>query len=140
MSPFSYFLHELRLRHQIRQSELADLLGYEQSYISALEVGAKGPPTDEFVGRLIAALNIPPSEQQKIRHIAAASQRKLALPLDSPQDVYWMLQSLREQLDSLHPVQIKIIQDALSLKGSLVDRHPEELRRVKRRRREEATM
>ena len=49
MSPFSHFLHELRLQHQIRQSELAELLGYEQSYISALEVGIKGPPTDEFV-------------------------------------------------------------------------------------------
>ena len=49
MSPFSHFLHELRLRHQIRQSELAELLGYEQSYISALEIGAKGPPTEEFV-------------------------------------------------------------------------------------------
>jgi predicted transcriptional regulator len=46
MSPFSHFLHELRLQHQIRQSELAELLGYEQSYISALEVGIKGPPTE----------------------------------------------------------------------------------------------
>lgn len=140
MSPFSHFLHELRLRHQIRQSELAELLGYEQSYISALEIGTKGPPTDEFVERLIAALAVPLNEQQEIRDIAAASQRKLALRLDSPQDLYWMLQSLREQLDSLHPVQIKIIQDALNLKGSLVDRPPEPLRRIKRRRREEAAM
>lgn len=53
--------------------------------------------------------------------------------------MYWMIQGLREQLDSLHPVQIKIIQDALNLKGSLVDR-PEPLRRIKRRRREEAVM
>lgn len=140
MSPFSHFLHELRLRHQIRQSELAELLGYEQSYISALEIGAKGPPTEEFVERLIAALRLPPSEQTQVRVAATASQRKLALPLDSPQDMYWMIQGLREQLDSLHPVQIKIIQDALNLKGSLVDRQPEPLRRIKRRRREEATM
>jgi transcriptional regulator with XRE-family HTH domain len=140
MSPFSHFLHELRLRHQIRQSELAELLGYEQSYISALEIGAKGQPTEEFVERLIAALRLPHSEQTQVRVAATASQRKLALPLDSPQDMYWMIQGLREQLDSLHPVQIKIIQDALNLKGSLVDRQPEPLRRIKRRRREEATM
>jgi transcriptional regulator with XRE-family HTH domain len=140
MSPFSHFLHKLRLRHQIRQSELAELLGYEQSYISALEIGAKGPPTEEFVEKLITALGVPPSEQEEIREIVAASQRKLALSLDSPQDVYWMLKGLREQLDTLHPVQIKIIQDALNLKGSLVDRQPEPLRRIKRRRREEAPM
>ncbi len=140
MSPFSHFLHELRLRHQIRQSELAELLGYEQSYISALEIGAKGPPTEEFVEKLIVALGLPPSEQEEIREIAAASQRKLVLSLDSPQDVYWLLKGLREQLDTLHPGQIKLIQDALNLKGALVDRKPEPLRRIKRRRREEATM
>jgi len=54
MSPFSHFLHELRMRLEIRQAELAELVGYEQSYISALEVGLKGPPTQEFITRLIA--------------------------------------------------------------------------------------
>jgi predicted transcriptional regulator len=47
MSPFSHFLHTLRMRLEIRQAELAALVGYEQSYISALEVGLKGPPTEE---------------------------------------------------------------------------------------------
>lgn len=41
MSPFSHFLHELRMRYDIRQVELAETMGYEQSYISALEVGIK---------------------------------------------------------------------------------------------------
>ena len=58
MSPFSHFLHELRLRLEIRQADLAKLVGYEQSYISALEVGLKGPPTQEFITRLIQAVAI----------------------------------------------------------------------------------
>lgn len=140
MSPFSHFLHELRLRHQIRQSELAELLGYEQSYISALEVGIKGPPTEEFIKKLISALALPHSEQVALHEIIAASDRKLALSVDSPQPLYWMLKGLREQLDNLHPVQVKLIQDALALRGSLVDPQPELIRRIKRRRREEATM
>jgi transcriptional regulator with XRE-family HTH domain len=140
MSPFSHFLHELRLRHQIRQSELAELLGYEQSYISALEVGIKGPPTEEFIKKLITALALPHSEQVELHEIIAASDRKLALSVDSPQPLYWMLKGLREQLDNLHPVQVKLIQDALALRGSLVDPQPELIRRIKRRRREEATM
>ena len=140
MSPFSHFLHDLRLRHQIRQAELAELLGYEQSYISALEVGIKGPPTDEFVSKLIAALALNLNEQEELREIIAASDRKLALPADSPQPLYWMLKNLRDQLDSLHPLQVKLIQDALSMRGSLVDPLPEPLRRIKRRRREEVTM
>jgi transcriptional regulator with XRE-family HTH domain len=140
MSPFSHFLHELRLQHQIRQSELAELLGYEQSYISALEVGIKGPPTDEFVKKLITTMALPPSAQLELREAIAASDRKLALPADSPQSVYWMLKRLRDQLDNLHPLQVKMIQDALAMRSSLVEPSPEPVRRLKRRRREEATM
>ena len=91
MSPFSHFLHELRLRHQIRQSELAELLGYEQSYISALEVGIKGPPTEEFVQKLITTLALPPSAQLELKEAVAASDRKLSIPADSPQSHYRML-------------------------------------------------
>ncbi|MDR3483187.1 MAG: helix-turn-helix transcriptional regulator [Burkholderiaceae bacterium] len=140
MSPFSHFLHDLRLRHQIRQSELAELLGYEQSYISALEVGIKGPPTEEFVNKLVAALALPLDERKELREIVAASDRKLALPTDSPQSMYWMLKGLRDQLGNLHPLQVKLIQDALAMRGSLVDPLPEPVRRIKRRRNEEVTM
>ena len=52
MSPFSRYLVDLRRRLGVRQGELADLLGYDQSYLSALEIGQKGPPTPEFVDRL----------------------------------------------------------------------------------------
>ncbi|WP_211473233.1 helix-turn-helix domain-containing protein [Collimonas humicola] len=140
MSPFSYFLHDLRMRHEIRQSELAELLGYEQSYISALEIGVKGPPTAEFVERVIEALALTPIEQIEIREVMAASQRKLVLDSDSSQDLYWMFKELREQMNVLHPAQIKMIRDVLGLTGSFADAQPEPIRRIKRRRKEEARM
>jgi transcriptional regulator with XRE-family HTH domain len=130
----------LRLRHQIRQSKLAELLGYEQSYISALEVGIKGPPTDEFVQKLITTLALPPSAQLELKEAVAASDRKLSIPADSPPSHYRMLKELRDQFDNLHPLQVRLIQEALSMRGSLVDPQPEPIRRIKRRRREEATM
>lgn len=140
MSPFSHFLHELRLQHQIRQSELAELLGYEQSYISVLEVGIKGPPTEEFVQKLITILALPLSAQLELKEAVASSSRKLSIPADSPQSHYLMLKALRDQFDNLHPLQVKMIQDALAMRGSLVDPQPEPVLRIKRRRREEATM
>lgn len=140
MSPFSNFLHDLRMQHQIRQSELAELLGYEQSYISALEVGTKGPPTEEFVQKLIATLALPPSAQLELKEAVAASDRKLSIPADSPPSHYRMLKELRDQFDNLHPLQVRLIQEALSMRGSLVDPQPEPIRRIKRRRREEVTM
>ena len=103
MNPFSHFLHDLRLRHQIRQSELAELLGYEQSYISALEVGIKGPPNNELIHMLINTLSLSDLEQEKLHEIIAASDRKLTLSADSTLPLYWMIKSLRDQLDNLHP-------------------------------------
>ena len=73
MSPFSHFLHELGLRFEIRQAELARLVGYEQSYISALEVGLNGPPTQEFITRLIQAVALSPPEQLQLRNAVGAS-------------------------------------------------------------------
>lgn len=140
MSPFSHLLHDLRMRYEIRQSELAEMLGYEQSYISALEIGVKGPPTPEFVEKLVAALALSEDEKQEVRDAVDASQRKLVVGPDTPRDVYWMLKDLREQLDALHPIQLKMIRDALNLKGKFADQQPEPVRRIKRRRKEEARM
>lgn len=62
MSPFTRQLSELRMRHGIRQNELAELIGYDQTYISALEVGLKEPPTPEFVDKLVTTLPMTPAE------------------------------------------------------------------------------
>ena len=70
---------------------IPELLGYEQSYISALEVGIKGPPTEEFVQKLITTLALPPSAQLELKEAVAASDRKLSIPADSPQSHYRML-------------------------------------------------
>ncbi len=140
MSPFSHFLHELRIRLEIRQAELAELVGYEQSYISALEVGLKGPPTPEFIERLIKALSLSISEQQQLHDAVGASQRKLIIDADTPQDIYWLLKDLREQVTSLSPVQIRMMRDLLRMKGAIAEELPDPVRRLKRRRKEEATM
>ena len=57
MSPFARYLAELRKRLGMRQGEFSVLVGYDQSYLSALDTGLKGPPTQEFVERLIKALS-----------------------------------------------------------------------------------
>lgn len=89
MSPFAHFLHDLRMRRNVRQADLAELMGYEQSYISALEIGLKGPPTPEFLSRLVAALSLSPDEQAQLQLAADASQRKLVLDPDMPEDIFW---------------------------------------------------
>ncbi len=60
--PFSELLYQLRCHYDVWQTELAERLGYEQSYISALEIGLKGPPMEEFVQRMEAAVPLTPTE------------------------------------------------------------------------------
>jgi len=141
VSPFSHLLYELRTRRDIRQADLADLLGYEQSYISALEVGLKGPPTDEFVSRLIQALSLSQVDENRLLAAVQASQRKLVIDSDAPPDIYWLLNDLRSEVKCLKPGQVRMIREILGLRETLSEERPEPLRRLKRRsRKEEATM
>ena len=107
------------MRLEIRQAELAELVGCKQSYISALEVGIKGPPTQEFITRLIQVLALSPAEQQQLHNAISASERKLIIDADTPQDRYWLLKDLRDQFDSLSPVQIRMMRDLLRMKAAI---------------------
>lgn len=115
MSPFASQLKTYRIGRGLRQSELAELVGYEQSYVSALEIGIKGPPTKEFVEHLIDVLKLSREEQETLCEAVAASQRKISVPYEAPTEVYWLCHKLRQQIDQLHPVQIELIQTALNL-------------------------
>jgi transcriptional regulator with XRE-family HTH domain len=133
MSPFSKFLHEFRCRYDIRQAELAARLGYEQSYISALETGLKGP-TPEFVRRLEEALPLDLAEKEALRGAAQASNRKLVLDADAPSDHFLLLDDLRKELKQASPRQIWMIREILSLQDDCraACEHPPT--RVRRRR------
>ncbi|RZK99142.1 MAG: XRE family transcriptional regulator [Rubrivivax sp.] len=131
--------HDLRVRHGLRQADLAERIGYEQSYISALEVGLKGPPTDEFLDRMSMAMSLSESEQEDLRIAAQASQRKLVIEPDAPPDVYWLLNDLRDEVHHLTPAQVRMIREVLALREAMHEPR-EPVRRLKRRRKEEAPM
>lgn len=140
MSPFAIRFYNIRIRADLRQEELAQLLKCDQRYISGLETGSKGPPTAEFVDRLCVTLDLPESERQELLKALAASERKFVIDSDTSQDVYWMLAALREHLPDLHPAQVRMIQEIIELPGQLAKCDPEPITRLKRRRNTEARM
>lgn len=133
MSPFSNYLKTLRTGRGLRQSELANLLGYDQSYISSLELGIKGPPTEELVGLLISKLQLTFDEEAALLEIAAASNRKISVPTDAPEKVFWLFHRLRQQIDHLHPTQVALIETALNLPQEFSRPVLETATRIKRR-------
>jgi len=140
MNPFACLLHTIRMQRGIRQTELAELMGYEQTYISALEIGKKGPPTPEFIERLITALNLTVEERDRLRDAADASKRKLVIDSDMPPDVFWMLRELRDRVSDLTPAEIQLIRQILKFKESFGNKYVEPVYRLNRRRKKEAQM
>ena len=115
MSPFSVDLKSIRETLQLKQGELAERIGYEQSYVSAIEIGTKGPPTKEFVERLIAGLNLDNTWRTRLYESWSLSQRKIMLPSEASEDLYRLCSELRQQIGQLHPSQIELMRFALRL-------------------------
>lgn len=113
MSPFSRYLVDLRRRLGVRQGELAEILHFDQSYLSALETGQKGPPTPEFVERLAKALELPEEEQRVLFAAAEASERKLTISTKADEEVYLLLRDLRDKLPQLSAAQVRVMRELL---------------------------
>lgn len=134
MSPFSIVFRDMRISQGLRQAELAERLGYEQSYISALEIGIKGPPPQDFVARLINTFNLDGAWQAKLWESLEVSQRKIMLSAEAPENVYRLCNELRQQLDQLHPEQINLMRIALRLPQTMSADIQEPAKRIRRRR------
>ena len=115
MSPFSLLLRQLRLTRGLKQKELAERLGYEASYLCALETGAKGPPRKDFLARLARELSLSDAEIKQLQAATARSRRNIKLPAQAEERVYHLFHELEGQLDRLDETQLDLINIALKL-------------------------
>lgn len=118
MSPFSQYLIELRRRHGLRQGELASMIGCEQSYLSSVEVGLKGPPTSEFIERLMEAIPLSADDLLELESVLKASQRKFVLPLKADETLFRLANRFWDRLQNLSPAQIRGIEALLSIEDA----------------------
>jgi transcriptional regulator with XRE-family HTH domain len=101
-SPFAVFLRDLRLRNNLRQHELAAELGYEQAYISALELGTRGP-SKELLETLVEKMPMSDKDQAALRQAVSESGRRFVLPAEVPTDTYRFCHELWGKIENLHP-------------------------------------
>jgi transcriptional regulator with XRE-family HTH domain len=119
VSPFSSYLQDIRKRFGISQRELASKIGYEQGYISGLELGKKGPPPEEFVEKLIVRLNLNAQDESLLRLAVTESQRRYVLPENASTEEYRLFHELWSEIGNLDPSQIKIMLEVLRLPAQL---------------------
>jgi len=123
MSPFAHFLKRIRGNRGYRQKELAHHLGYEPSYLSALERGEKGPPRQDFITRLIRGLSLNEQEQAELDDALKTSRRQFSIPRCASDTEFQMIHQLVPKLGNLNPLQIQLIQIALSIPQVCGDSH-----------------
>lgn len=134
MSPFSKFFRQVREKSGLRQKDLAELLGYEQSYLSSVEIGTKGPPTPEFVQKLISVLTLNDDEARQLWEAVEASQRKIQIPSDAPEGIFLLGYELRKQIDHLHPSQVEAMLAILRLSTAMKVAEPSGIQNAGRRK------
>lgn len=117
MSPFSEALKSLRKKRGLKQKDLANLLGYEPSYISAMERGQKGPPRLDFRRRLISGLRLDDEEKAQLENALRRSKRQIVLPYSATAAEYDLLHDLEQCLGHLSHEQIYLIRLAINIPG-----------------------
>lgn len=140
MTPFAECFHRLRIKHAVRQTELAILMGYEQTYLSALELDKKGPPTEDFIQRFVDVLDLSYEEHAELLRCAKASERKWKIEADLLPDAYWLIDELRDRLPKLSAAQIAAVRSIISIQDSQIERPIKHLRNIISRKSQEAIM
>ena len=115
MSPFAITLKTLRLNRNLRQKEAADLLGYEQSFVSGLERGLKSPPKNGFIDQVAIKYQLTEVELEALTCAMCQSKRNYSIPKGASIDAYEIFRELEKQINQLGQNQLKLIKLALSI-------------------------
>ncbi len=138
-SPVSTHLRDLRLQVGMTQLDLAHSIGYEQAYVSSIELGLKSP-SPEFLFNLVAVLKLSMEEREKLELALKASRRRFILPPDSSAKTYVFLNELWDKIDRLHPALLDAMHAMLKVEEQIAERPRCQPTRLRRQSKQEVPM
>ncbi len=109
MSPFSIELKKLRMSRNLTQKEAAEALGYEQSYLCALENGKKNAPQVAFINQMEKKLQLNEQEKNLLLDSLQRSCRRFLLPVGVSEQEYELFNELKNHWGSLSEAQVNLI-------------------------------
>lgn len=115
MSPFADALRQLRFARGMRQQELADRVGCERSYISAVENDVKQAPAAAFVDKVCAVLQLDEAESAVLHQARQRSSRRYSLPADAPKEAYEFASEFFSRMERLSALQLRGLMTILQL-------------------------
>ena len=124
MTPFGLYLEKLRRGHCLQQQQLADQIGVSSCYISALENGHKGPPSEEVVTRLAKALALNHREHKQLQLTAAVSLQQRRLPKQTSLHEYTLIHQLWQRLGTLSEAETIALRSILNINAQINEESP----------------
>ncbi len=138
-SPVSIFLRDLRLQVGMTQLDLAHLIGYEQAYLSSIELGSKSP-SKEFLDKLEAALKLSEKDRLSLGVALQASKRRFTLPPEASTETFRFCNDLWGKIERLHPALLDAMHLMLKVEDQVAERPRLQPNRLRRRGNKEAKM
>lgn len=138
-SPVSIFLRDLRLQVGITQLDLAHSIGYEQGYVSAIELGLKSP-SKEFLEKLATELQLGDKDLLALDQALKASKKRFLLPPSASIRTYQFCNDLWDQIERLHPAVLDAMHVILKVQEQVTERPRLQATRLRRRNKQEAPM
>lgn len=123
----------------LTQLELASLMGYEQAYVSAVELGLK-TPSQEFLERIAKALTLGERDQAELKVAVQQSRRRFVLPSEVPTSTYQFCNALWDRIGAIHPAVIDAMHQMLKVEDEIAAKPRFKATRIRRKQKAEAPM
>lgn len=121
------------------QLDLAHSIGYEQAYVSGIELGTKNP-SDEFLDKLMAVTELSERERQELDLALKSSKRRFTLPPEASTKTYQFCNDLWDRLERLHPALLDAMHVMLNTGDQVAERPRHQPTRLRRRTKQEPQM
>lgn len=121
------------------QLDLAKAIGYEQGYLSSIELGLK-TPSQEFLNRLVEKVQLGEEDRLGLEVALSASNRHFSLPHDASTETYRFCNALWAKIDQMHPALMQALHSMIAVEDQVEQRPRHQPTRLRRRRKKETPM
>lgn len=113
MTPFGEYLEHLRRSRSLQQKQMADIMGINPCYVSALEKGRRRAPSKQVITRIVEHLRLNQEEQAALWYSVEISEPQLRLPNTMSKAEFEFVHKLRNSLGNLSHSQLVIMGETL---------------------------
>lgn len=118
MTPFAIYFEKLRKVRGLQQKQVADVLGITACYVSAMEKGKKGPPTNKVIKKIIEVFRLNEDQQKELWLAVEQSMPVRRLPKNISMQEFAFIKDLWERLGTLSEEQLIIMSTTLKVNQS----------------------